>query len=110
MALGSCDEVQTHLQQTTLLYKLGTTSLQQDSSLSLLEIVLHGQALKPGDNLISSDTAGHAIKDPGTYTDSHIVAKIAETVDWDKVSGTALALFARSVRGKKLSVPRLCRL
>jgi hypothetical protein len=48
----------------------------------------NGSSLNPGDNLISSDTAGHAMKDPGTYAISHVVAKVAEPVNWDSVTET----------------------
>ena len=48
-------------------------------------VVDNGDDLEPGDNLISSDVAGHAMKDPGTYGVSHVVAKVAEPVDWDDV-------------------------
>ena len=44
-----------------------------------------GESIAPGDNLISSDVTGHAMKDPGTYPVSHVVAKAAETVDWGEI-------------------------
>ena len=45
-------------------------------------------ALKPGDYLISSDTAGHAMKDPGTYAVSNIVARVTNTTNWSDVATT----------------------
>ncbi len=45
-----------------------------------------GEDIKPGDNLVSSDVAGHTMKDPGTYAVSHVVAKTAERVNWDEVA------------------------
>ncbi len=49
----------------------------------------NGRDIEPGDGLISSDVAGHAMKDPGTHAVSHVVAKAAERVDWDKVTEKA---------------------
>ncbi|MEX2209411.1 MAG: hypothetical protein WD846_00710, partial [Patescibacteria group bacterium] len=51
-------------------------------------VVDDGSDLAPGDSLISSGTAGHAMKDPGTYAVSHVVAKVAEPVRWDDVTAT----------------------
>jgi hypothetical protein len=51
-------------------------------------IVDNGQDINPGDGLMSSDTAGYAMKDPGTYETSYIIAKAAEKVDWDGVTET----------------------
>lgn len=53
-----------------------------------LYVVQEGESdkLNPGDNLISSDTSGHAMADPGSYTVSHVVAKVAEPVDWSQVT------------------------
>jgi hypothetical protein len=45
----------------------------------------NGRDIAPGDGLISSDVTGHAMKDPGTYAASHVVAKAAERVDWSAV-------------------------
>jgi hypothetical protein len=43
------------------------------------------ESIEPGDYLISSHLAGHAMKDPGTYMTSHIVARAAQKVDWSEV-------------------------
>jgi hypothetical protein len=43
------------------------------------------ESIQPGDYLISSNLAGHAMKDPGTYMVSHIVAKAVQKVDWSSV-------------------------
>ncbi len=51
-------------------------------------VVDNGQDLSFGDELISSGTAGHAMKNPGTYAMSHVVAKTAEAIDWDAVTET----------------------
>ncbi|MDP9211772.1 MAG: hypothetical protein M3N59_00665 [bacterium] len=48
-----------------------------------------GSDIAPGDSLVSSDAAGHAMKDPGTYAVSHVIAKAAEPVDWDDVTEEA---------------------
>lgn len=49
-------------------------------------VVENAGNIQPGDELISSDTPGHAMKDPGTYVESRVVAKAAEAVDWSKVT------------------------
>jgi hypothetical protein len=41
-----------------------------------------------GDALLSSDVAGHAMRDPGTFAVSHVFAKAAETIDWATVTDT----------------------
>lgn len=51
-------------------------------------IVDTGRDLKPGDYLMSSHVPGHAMVDPGTYPMSHIMAKLAEKIDWDDVDET----------------------
>ncbi|XKT75440.1 MAG: immunoglobulin-like domain-containing protein [Patescibacteria group bacterium UBA2103] len=51
-------------------------------------VVDEGENLEPGDYLISSDTLGHAEKDTGAYPISHIVARVAEPVDWSTISAT----------------------
>ncbi|MEX2043622.1 MAG: hypothetical protein WD926_01875 [Patescibacteria group bacterium] len=51
-------------------------------------VVENGRDLEPGDVLVSSGTAGHAMKDPGTYGRSHVIGKAAEAVDWDEVEET----------------------
>ncbi len=51
-------------------------------------LVDNGQPVAAGTNLISSDVAGHAMADPGTYPVSHVFAKVAENVDWDGVTAT----------------------
>ena len=48
-------------------------------------VVDQGQDLRFSDNLVSSTVPGHAMKDPGTYGISHVVAKTAEAIDWDAV-------------------------
>jgi hypothetical protein len=48
-----------------------------------------GRDLVAGDYLVSSDVAGHAMVDPGTFQVSHIVARLAEAIDWSDVTATA---------------------
>ncbi|HEY8108440.1 MAG TPA: hypothetical protein VIF43_00265 [Patescibacteria group bacterium] len=62
-----------------------------------------GKDLGPGDNLISSGVAGHAQMDPGTYPVSHVIAKVAEPVDWGKVEET-VDQDGKKVKHKKVSV------
>lgn len=57
-------------------------------------VVDDGRDIKTGDYLISSSTPGHAIiDDEEKYTVGHIVARAAETVDWNSV--------VESIDGKK---------
>jgi len=51
-------------------------------------VVDTGEDLEPGDFLISSGVAGHAMKDPGTHLVSHVVARITEPLDWDTATST----------------------
>jgi hypothetical protein len=47
-----------------------------------------GVNIEPGDYLISSDVAGHAMKDVGEYDLSYIIGRSAESVDWSTVTST----------------------
>ncbi|MCR4317962.1 MAG: hypothetical protein NUW37_16585, partial [Planctomycetes bacterium] len=58
-----------------------------------------GVDVKPGDLLISSVVAGHAIVDPGTHPESYVVARAAEPVRWDNVTATI-----DGVKHKRISV------
>ncbi|MFC1703070.1 fibronectin type III domain-containing protein [Patescibacteria group bacterium] len=51
-------------------------------------VVDEGENLDIGDYLISSGVTGHAMKDVGGYVVSHIVARVAEPVDWSTVTDT----------------------
>jgi hypothetical protein len=51
-------------------------------------VVDTGENLKIGDYLISSDVAGHAMKDDESEAVSHIVARLVEPVDWTTVTET----------------------
>jgi hypothetical protein len=42
-----------------------------------------GGDIQPGDYLISSSLAGHAMKDGGQFAESHIVARASDSVRWD---------------------------
>ncbi|TSC88693.1 MAG: hypothetical protein G01um10145_860 [Microgenomates group bacterium Gr01-1014_5] len=48
----------------------------------------YGSNLENGDYLISSGTAGHAMKDDGTYKPAYIIARVAQPVDWNEISET----------------------
>ncbi|MGH1469324.1 MAG: hypothetical protein ACRBBP_10690, partial [Bdellovibrionales bacterium] len=58
-----------------------------------------GEDVSIGDYLISSSTKGHAMKDPETYPVSYIVARAAESVNWDEVISTF-----EGVKHKRISV------
>ncbi|HAF27440.1 MAG TPA: hypothetical protein DCG75_00185 [Bacteroidales bacterium] len=47
-------------------------------------VVDNGENLETGDYLISSSLAGHAMKDKADYDVSNIVARVAESVNWEK--------------------------
>ena len=58
------------------------------------------ETIEPGDYLISSNLAGHAMKDPETYMVSHIVARAAQKVDWDTIASST----AGGLKRTKISV------
>ena len=58
-----------------------------------------GANIAVGDYLISSDIAGHAMKDDGTYAVSYIIGRATENVDWNTVSDTV-----GSTKHKKITV------
>jgi hypothetical protein len=51
-------------------------------------VVDNGENIEQGDYLISSDAEGHAMKDNGKFEISHIIARVAEPVDWSTVTET----------------------
>ncbi len=59
----------------------------------------NGQNLKPGDYLISSDVAGHAMLDNGEFDVSYVIARVSEPVDWNNVKEDV-----NGVKHKKIAV------
>lgn len=51
-------------------------------------VVDTGEDIEIGDYLIASDVAGHAMKDTAQFDVSHVVARIAEPVQWEDVTET----------------------
>ena len=51
-------------------------------------VVDTGRDLVAGDYLLSAAVAGHAMVNPGTFEVSHVVARLAEPVDWATVTDT----------------------
>ena len=49
-------------------------------------VVDNGSDLSAGDYLISSDTPGHAMKDLGQFDVAHVIARLAEDLQWSQVS------------------------
>ena len=62
-------------------------------------VVDNGEGIQPGDLLISSGVAGHAMKDEGKYEVTYVVARAAESVDWEEVAETV-----DDVKHKRISV------
>jgi len=58
-----------------------------------------GQDIQPGDYLISSAVAGHAMKDDRSEEVSHIIGRAAEPIVWSEVSDTI-----DGVKHKKISI------
>jgi len=58
-----------------------------------------GQDIHPGDYLISSSVAGHAMKDDRSEELSHIIGRAAEPIDWSEVENTI-----DGVKHKKISI------
>jgi hypothetical protein len=57
-------------------------------------VVDNGKDLEVGDYLISSDLPGYAMLDKGDYDISHIIARVGENINWNKVQQT--------INGKKV--------
>ncbi|PIZ61544.1 hypothetical protein COY17_04275, partial [Candidatus Saccharibacteria bacterium CG_4_10_14_0_2_um_filter_52_9] len=53
-------------------------------------VVDTGSNMIEGQYLISSDVAGHAMADPGTYAESHIIGRLQQPIDWSQVTTTVL--------------------
>ena len=51
-------------------------------------IVDKGANIAVGDYLVSSDIAGYAMKDPGTYTTGYVIGRATEAINWSTVSDT----------------------
>jgi len=58
-----------------------------------------GEDIHPGDYLISSSVAGHAMKDDRSEELSHIIGRAAEPIDWSEVKDTI-----EGVKHKKISI------
>jgi len=58
-----------------------------------------GVDIQPGDYLISSSVAGHAMKDDRSEKLSHIIGRAAEPIDWSEVNETI-----DGVKHKKISI------
>jgi hypothetical protein len=63
-------------------------------------LVDEGENISAGDCLISSSTAGHARKDPGTHLTTNVIARASENIDWSTVTETA----ANGKKHKKIMV------
>ena len=62
-------------------------------------LVDKGVNIAVGDYLISSDIAGHAMKDDGTYAVSYIIGRATENIDWSTVTDTV-----NSTKHKQITV------
>ena len=62
-------------------------------------LVDKGANIAVGDYLISSDVAGHAMKDDGTNAVSYVIGRATEAIDWSTVSDTV-----GSTKHKKITV------
>jgi len=58
-----------------------------------------GQDIKPGDYIISSSVAGHAMKDDRSEELSHIIGRAAEPIVWSEVTETI-----DGIKHKKISI------
>ena len=70
----------------------------------LMWVADNGDDIQVGDFLISADLAGHAMKDPGTYETSYIVARAAEPVSWSDVEDFVVDSRAKGLKHRKISV------
>ena len=62
-------------------------------------LVDKGANIAVGDYLISSDVAGHAMKDDGTNAVSYVIGRATEVIDWSTVTDTV-----GSTKHKKITV------
>jgi|GEM_PF-4282267 len=76
------------LRETSDPYSATNTYLVMAVGNGEMWVVDEGENISVGDNLISSGTAGHAMKDIGAYPVSHIVGRATESVDWESVTDT----------------------
>ena len=67
-------------------------------------VVDAGRNLDAGVYLMSSDVAGHAMADPGTFPVSNIVARLAEPIDWSRVTDTVVGADGREHKRMLASV------
>ena len=67
-------------------------------------VVDTGRDVAAGDYLVSSAVAGHAMTDPETFDVSHIVARVAEPVDWKTVTDTVQGPDGREHKRALISV------
>jgi chromosome segregation ATPase/tetratricopeptide (TPR) repeat protein len=59
----------------------------------------NGENIEVGDYLVSSNVAGHAMKDPSEDSVSHVIARAVEPVDWSEVE-----IMVKGVKHKKVAV------
>jgi hypothetical protein len=87
------------LQESGLPYSVDNPHLVMGVGNGVMWVVDKGEDIVIGDYLISSDVAGHAMKENGTYPTAFIVARVAEPVKWS--SETAMI---NGIKHKLISV------
>jgi hypothetical protein len=87
------------LQESGLPYSVDNPYLVMAVGNGVMWVVDKGEDILIGDYLISSDVAGHAMKENGTYATAYIVARVAEPLKWS--SETAMI---NGIKHKLISV------
>jgi hypothetical protein len=70
------------LQEGSKPYSISNPNLIMAVGNGVMWVADKGENLAIGDYLISSDIAGHAMKENGTYATAFIIARVAEPVSW----------------------------
>ena len=87
------------IQESSLPYSVDNPNLVMAVGNGVMWVVDKGEDIAIGDYLISSDVAGHAMKENGTFPTAYVVARVAEPVKWS--SETAMI---NGVKHKLVSV------
>ena len=76
------------LQESGKPYSVDNPSLIMAVGNGVMWVVDKGDDIAIGDYLISSDVAGHAMKENGTFATAFVIAKVAEPVKWPSETAT----------------------
>ena len=84
---------------STVVSEIGNIHLVMAEGNGEVWVAYTGVDINPGDYLISSEVAGHAMKDDRSEEISHIIGRAAEPIVWDEVTETV-----NGIKHKKISI------